>query len=431
MIVIAVYGDGYDQACDWLYDGNHAVYDALNRLSNALAGSYGMAGNDQSGRQWAADYDKTAGRLADAGGQLCDALARAAALTNTSLANHRGADAASVYAQHTPPKASRLDTDPTHYGEGIYFGVPTAKGDNGGGPSWWHWIAGHTKGWLWPNADTDRLRTVGAAWRTAGEAIQRSDIYATSAADSLGTERSPEIAVATKALNGLGRYCDTIGGAFVDLGNACDDYATLVEATRHQIQHQAKRVLNAITGTAGDVLSILTAGLGGAAAEIRDAGEWVAEILADLDKAVRDDALDRVAHQVEQVVPGLEKFVKADQKDADLTDAAAEAEGGTVSPNPLEQGAAKVPAAWGSGVANTKGVGTRWFDPADKGNGIRIDRGEPGSPFPSQRVDHVIVRKGGRILGPDGKPIVGSLKQNPDAHIPLSDWLNWTSWDTP
>ena len=37
----------------------------------------------------------------------------------------------------------------------------------------------------------------------------------------------------------------------------------------------------------------------------------------------------------------------------------------------------------------------------------------------------------GRILGPDGKPIVGSLRDNPQAHIPLSDWLQWNTWNTP
>ena len=59
------------------------------------------------------------------------------------------------------------------------------------------------------------------------------------------------------------------------------------------------------------------------------------------------------------------------------------------------------------------------------------DKAVPDSPFPSQQVDHVVVRSGGRIIGPDGKPIVGTLKENPDAHIPLSDWLNWTSGNSP
>lgn len=83
-------------------------------------------------------------------------------------------------------------------------------------------------------------------------------------------------------------------------------------------------------------------------------------------------------------------------------------------------------------MPNSKKVGTKWFDPAaPKANGVRIDQGAPGSSFPSQQVDHVIVRSGGNVLGPDGLPITGSMKQNPQAHIPLDDWLTWSSWNAP
>jgi hypothetical protein len=66
-----------------------------------------------------------------------------------------------------------------------------------------------------------------------------------------------------------------------------------------------------------------------------------------------------------------------------------------------------------------------------KGGRIRIDQGVPDSPWPSQQVDHVIVRSGGPVLGRDGQSVVGSVKQNPDAHIPLSEWINWSSWNKP
>ncbi|GAB3935984.1 RHS repeat-associated core domain-containing protein [Kribbella albertanoniae] len=92
---------------------------------------------------------------------------------------------------------------------------------------------------------------------------------------------------------------------------------------------------------------------------------------------------------------------------------------------------AKLPNSWGPGNPNKKGVGTRWFDPNNKGNGVRIDQGNPANTLPSQQVDHVVVRSGGRILGPEGKPIVGNLQQNPQAHIPLSDWLKWSLWSAP
>jgi hypothetical protein len=92
----------------------------------------------------------------------------------------------------------------------------------------------------------------------------------------------------------------------------------------------------------------------------------------------------------------------------------------------------KIPSEWGEGRPNNKGEGRRWEDPNNKGNGVRIDKGDPTNSQPSQQVDHVIVRDGGRVIGSDGKPINGSIKNNPiDAHIPLSDWINWTGWNKP
>lgn len=92
----------------------------------------------------------------------------------------------------------------------------------------------------------------------------------------------------------------------------------------------------------------------------------------------------------------------------------------------------KVPTEWGEGKPNSKKVGHRWEDPKNQGNGIRIDEGDPTSQYPTQQVDHVIVRSGGKVIGRDGKPIDGSIKTNPEmAHIPLSEWLTWRSWDQP
>ncbi|MFJ9786164.1 RHS repeat-associated core domain-containing protein [Amycolatopsis sp. NPDC101161] len=92
----------------------------------------------------------------------------------------------------------------------------------------------------------------------------------------------------------------------------------------------------------------------------------------------------------------------------------------------------KLPEGWGEGKPNKKGVGFRWQDPKNQGNGVRIDQGNPNSPFPSQQVDHVIVRVNGKVIGRDGNPISGAIDQDPtNAHIPLSEWQNWSSWSRP
>lgn len=92
--------------------------------------------------------------------------------------------------------------------------------------------------------------------------------------------------------------------------------------------------------------------------------------------------------------------------------------------------ASKVPNEFGAGKATKKGVGWRWND--GKGNGVRIDQGNPNNSQVYQQVDHVVINSGGKIIGRDGNPIQGDIKANAyDAHIPLKDWIKWKTWNSP
>ncbi|TCK20425.1 putative T7SS-secreted protein [Pseudonocardia endophytica] len=93
----------------------------------------------------------------------------------------------------------------------------------------------------------------------------------------------------------------------------------------------------------------------------------------------------------------------------------------------------KIPDEWGEGRDNQKGVGHRWLDPVHpSAAGVRIDQGNPDNSQPTQQQDHVIVRDGGKIIGRDGRPIPGAIDKFPeDAHIPLSEWRTWRSWNHP
>jgi RHS repeat-associated protein len=77
---------------------------------------------------------------------------------------------------------------------------------------------------------------------------------------------------------------------------------------------------------------------------------------------------------------------------------------------------------------NKKGEGRRFEDPDNKGNRVRVDKGNPDHELPSQRVDHVRVDRDGRVIGRDGKPIEPT-PENPqpskteEAHIPWKDWI--------
>jgi hypothetical protein len=93
--------------------------------------------------------------------------------------------------------------------------------------------------------------------------------------------------------------------------------------------------------------------------------------------------------------------------------------------------AAKIPDAWGAGSAARSGGGWRWADPQNPAaNGARIDPGNPGSPDDFAQIDHVHVRSGGQVIGSDGNPVPSGLAGDPAAHIPLSDWLDWLTWNT-
>ena len=47
-------------------------------------------------------------------------------------------------------------------------------------------------------------------------------------------------------------------------------------------------------------------------------------------------------------------------------------------------------------------------------------------------LDHGVVRSGGRVIGRDGNPISGLIRENYEmAHIPLDEWFTWSTWNAP
>jgi RHS repeat-associated protein len=92
-----------------------------------------------------------------------------------------------------------------------------------------------------------------------------------------------------------------------------------------------------------------------------------------------------------------------------------------------------LPANWGVAVPNKSGTGVRWQEPGPGQNGVRIDKGVPDSPYPYQRVDHVVINYGGGLVGPDGS-IIRTGYKGPNGylvHIPYSEWIKWTTWYSP
>jgi hypothetical protein len=75
-----------------------------------------------------------------------------------------------------------------------------------------------------------------------------------------------------------------------------------------------------------------------------------------------------------------------------------------------------------------KEIGLRWEAP--KGNGIRIMKGRKDADFKCQRNDYVQVRRGGQVIGRNQKGVKPTSEfprpsENPEAHIPYEEWVNW------
>ncbi|MGA8248027.1 MAG: putative toxin [Nocardioides sp.] len=238
--------------CSYLYDLNHDVVDTMSTLTNALDACGAMAGGDTSGEAWAAQYDPAAAKAVQAGCDLGDAGAHLANLTDVALVNHRAADGGAMLSG--PPELQRSDGDenPDHYGESISAPAPpTAKGGTGDVPGWWHWVAGHLEGWFWPDADTGRLRSAGAAWAQAASELTATTYLIDGAIGDYLLITSPEVNAANRALTDLKGHVTDLASAFGDLGEACTQYAQDVDDKHHEIEEASTADAMAAVRTMG------------------------------------------------------------------------------------------------------------------------------------------------------------------------------------
>ena len=123
-----------------------------------------MAGDASLAEEFAAAYDDAARSCLAAVADLVDAFATCGRLTLASLANHGRAEARSVISGRTVYDGSACVA-------GYVAVLPCAPpsslgGDLAGLPGWASWILDQVEGFVWPDADVDRLREAAACWRS-------------------------------------------------------------------------------------------------------------------------------------------------------------------------------------------------------------------------------------------------------------------------
>ncbi len=267
---------GFVSAVDDFYQANHGVVDAVTKLSGTLGDSGAMAGHDTGGQAWAEQYDRAAGPLLQTGCQVGEAMAQMANLLNASLSNHEGADYSSRVYGPQLGGGTPEDPDPDHWSETLSApDPPSAYGGTGDEPGWWHWIAGHVAGLLWPDADTGQLRVAADAWKTAGQQVSLCSVHVESARGQISLQSSKEIPHAVAVCGKVSRNMTDLSTAYTQVGQACADYAQQVDEHHQQVEDELVSFVEWTVGieVGGAVVGLLTAGIGEAAAQALEAAK--------------------------------------------------------------------------------------------------------------------------------------------------------------
>jgi Bacterial CdiA-CT RNAse A domain len=264
--MLAIDGGGFDTATESFVSGNHRAASAYDRLTRELAGYGAMAGDDSTSGDFASSYDDAARQAAHALADLVASFAGLGRITHATVTNHRVADARSViggaviYAGGRLPAGGCVEVLPSWPPSSLGGGSPDLPPHIG-------WILDHVAGFVWPGADTDRLRAAARTWRTAAESLDTVAIYCDAAVRGLWDERSPEVPLAVDATHELRARVRDLATHFVALGSACEAYADQVDDTRERTLELAKWLLEQVVE--GVVISVaigaVTGGAGAAA----------------------------------------------------------------------------------------------------------------------------------------------------------------------
>lgn len=288
---VVVDGQGYTTAAEAFVCGQGLAARAGETLAGRLAGYAGMAGDDASAAEFASSYDDAAAESLAVVGDLAAAFGSLAQLADASLGNHHRAEADALL----PGRGARVDVPPAMAAElaEVRLTAPPSSlgGDPPSIPGALNWVLDRIEGFVWPNADTDRLRCAAAAWRDAATSVGLLGPHCEMALLGFEGERSPEIPLAVATTEDLRRTTDQLTDQLSGLAGACDEYAAHVDAKRAEmidlLEQLATELLAGavVTGALGVLSAGLAAPAAGAAASARLA--WAARELKMIVDALR------------------------------------------------------------------------------------------------------------------------------------------------
>ncbi|GAA0553991.1 WXG100 family type VII secretion target [Actinomadura livida] len=294
-------------------------------------------------------------------------------------------------------------------------------------------------GGRWPQADEDRLGELGEQWRSLAGEMRGLKGDGSAVSRRVGGENQGA------SIDAFGRLWETFEQHVDTVCGALDAIADGVRAMAQAVLGAKTAIAEAAAATYGKILEVrrrasMSGGIWcviGVAVLwlLRFLGRYILRLLGWLVKWIWRGIVwlfKKAAAAIAAAYSWFKGLFKG-KKDKKPSKTNPWANG-----KPPQKAQDKVPKEWGPGQANKKALkdpskpGWRWRDPNNPNNGIRIDKGDPNSPWPSQRVDHVVINSNGKILDRYGNPIKAPKPtKTPEAHIPLDEWLKWSGWSHP
>ncbi len=263
MTRLAVAGVGYTEASTLLHDAHLWGARHHAQLRDGLAGTGAMAGDSSFADAFATSYDAAARVATAALADLVTSCAQLARIALVSLENHTRAELASTVGADPEVVTEAPSMLSGGWVEVTPFDVPSSLGgDLSSLPGWANAILDHVEGFLWPDADLDRLAQAATAWRAAAAQLEELAVHVDRAAHWLDEERSPEIPIAIAAITDLAAVTRDLAAECAGLGASCSDYAAAVQEQRAAILDLVHDLLRdaVLIQMAGFALGFATAG---------------------------------------------------------------------------------------------------------------------------------------------------------------------------
>lgn len=251
----------YYAASNWVTFSGFNFESLLKSMSTSMSQSAGMAGTDNTGKEFSTGYDQAVKDAVTILAGLADMTNNAGDIITVNGDNHKAANQASAgNGTGATPQASVPTRSTTQVPN-----IPSAYGGGGSQPTGlaakaWNFLSGLV-GYIWPDGDEHTLTFVGGVWTGTGSAIEDAAGYLDKAKAMLATQQSPEIGPATAYLDDLkGKYSQA-AAACRGLGTSCNDLAKAIGDAHRELISELEQF--AVEFLVGEVVSLVLIEVGG------------------------------------------------------------------------------------------------------------------------------------------------------------------------